>query len=100
MLEHATQLKRLIRPKDLPQYVGMRPTQIRQARKSDAKFPKPIRLNQDGRAIAYIEDEVAEWQAARLAEREATQRTEEAARQADAAASESKASKRRGAKAR
>jgi predicted DNA-binding transcriptional regulator AlpA len=34
------------------------------------EFPKPIKVTPSGRTIAWFEDEVAEWQKARAAERD------------------------------
>ena len=69
MLDQPMQLRRLVRPKDLPLYVGLRPTQIAKLRR-EGRFPRAIPLSDDGRAIAFLEDELAEWQRQRIAARE------------------------------
>jgi prophage regulatory protein len=33
-------------------------------------FPKPVKLDPNGRAVGWLETEVAEWQAQRIAERD------------------------------
>jgi predicted DNA-binding transcriptional regulator AlpA len=62
-------LNRLIRPKDLPDYVGLRRTQITELMKI-GEFPRPIPLSDSGRAIAWLDADIAAWQARRLAKRE------------------------------
>ena len=63
-------LNRLIRPRDLPDYVGLRRTQITELVKT-GEFPRPISLSDGGRAVAWLEAEIVAWQALRLAKREA-----------------------------
>lgn len=60
-----TQLNRMIRLADLPQYVGLQRTQIDQLIAA-GEFPKPIKLSDTGRAKAWLECEVLEWQNARI----------------------------------
>jgi predicted DNA-binding transcriptional regulator AlpA len=62
---HVT-LNRLIRLADLPQYVGLQRTQIDQLI-ATGDFPKPIKLSDAGRAKAWLECEVLEWQNQRIA---------------------------------
>lgn len=61
-------VQRIIRKKDLPQFVGLGVTQIDELMKT-GEFPKPIPLSDHGRAIGWLESELAEWQQARLAAR-------------------------------
>jgi prophage regulatory protein len=61
-------LSRMIRLADLPQYVGLRRTQISELIKSN-QFPKPISLNDTGRAKAWLESEIRDWQNSRIAKR-------------------------------
>lgn len=63
-------LNRLIRISDLPLYVGLKRTQIRELIKA-GEFPRAIPLSDSGRAVAWLEADVASWQAQRLAKREA-----------------------------
>ena len=34
------------------------------------QFPKPVPLNDEGHAVAWVESEISEWQEERIAERE------------------------------
>jgi len=65
-------LPRLIRLADLPQYVGLRRTQIGELVKRK-EFPAPIQLSDTGRAKAWLESEVRTWQLARIAKRRGSQ---------------------------
>jgi predicted DNA-binding transcriptional regulator AlpA len=49
--------------------VGLRSTQIDLLVHTN-KFPKPIKLSPGGRAVGWLESEIAEYQAARIAERD------------------------------
>jgi prophage regulatory protein len=60
-------LQKIIRLADLPNFTGLRRTQI-YALVTAGRFPKPVRLST--RRLAWLEAEVAEWQAARIAERD------------------------------
>jgi prophage regulatory protein len=60
-------LHTVIRLADLPKHCGLRRTQIASL-VAAGKFPKPVKLSE--RRIAWIADEVAEWQAARVAARD------------------------------
>lgn len=61
-------LNRMYRLKELPQFVGLRRTQIAELIRA-GKFPKPIQLSDTGRAIAWLEADLIAWQHARIAER-------------------------------
>lgn len=62
------QLPRLIRLADLPQFVGLRRTQIGELIKS-GQFPKPIPLSDTGRAKAWLESDIRDWQNRRIEKR-------------------------------
>lgn len=61
-------LNRMYRLRDLPQFVGLRRTQIAELIKT-GEFPKPIALSDAGRAIAWLESDLIAWQHARIAVR-------------------------------
>lgn len=64
-------LNRVIRPRELPDYVGLRRTQIGELMKA-GKFPQPIPLSDSGRAVAWLECDLVAWQNARIAARNAS----------------------------
>jgi prophage regulatory protein len=66
-------LRRVLRKAELPQFVGLRRSVIDEMVR-EGKFPRPVKLG--ARAVAWLADEVAEWQAARIAERDAELRDE------------------------
>jgi predicted DNA-binding transcriptional regulator AlpA len=66
-------LHRIIRRRDLPQFVGLQRTQI-DALIASGEFPQPIPLSDSGRAVGWLWDEVAAWQRDRLARRESQPR--------------------------
>ena len=61
-------LYRIVRRRDLPQFVGLQRTQINELIKH-GEFPKPIPLSDTGRAVGWVEDELAAWQRGRIAKR-------------------------------
>lgn len=61
-------LNRLFRPRDLPEFVGLRRTQIGELIKT-GEFPKPIPLSDTGRAVAWLEADLVAWQMRRIAAR-------------------------------
>jgi prophage regulatory protein len=63
-------LFRVIREKELSLYVGLKKTQIAELIKQ-GQFPKPIKLSDNGRAVAWIEGELVAWQAQRIQKRPA-----------------------------
>jgi prophage regulatory protein len=63
-------LNQLIRLQDLPRYAGLRRTVILDLVKK-GQFPRPIKLSDNGRAVAWLESEVRDWQNRRIAKREA-----------------------------
>lgn len=66
-------LNKIIRKRDLPEFVGLQRTQIEQMVEA-GEFPRPIHLNKSGRAIGWVEREVFEWQQSRLAARDAAKK--------------------------
>jgi prophage regulatory protein len=70
MTEHK-QLNRMFRLRDLPQFVGLRRTQIGELIKA-GEFPKPISLSDSGRAVAWLEADLIAWQSTRIASRNMT----------------------------
>jgi prophage regulatory protein len=69
-MNEPNRLNRMYRLRDLPQFVGLRRTQIGELIKS-GEFPKPIPLSDGGRAVAWLEADLIEWQNARIAARNA-----------------------------
>jgi prophage regulatory protein len=63
-------LNRMYRLRELPQFVGLRRTQIGEMIKTGT-FPKPIPLSDGGRAVAWLETDLIAWQNARIAVRNA-----------------------------
>jgi prophage regulatory protein len=61
------QLQRIIRKKDLPDYVGLKRTAIDDAIKR-GDFPKPIQLGP--RAVGWTEEDLLRWQAKKIAQRD------------------------------
>jgi prophage regulatory protein len=64
-------LSRIIRSHELPAYCGLQRTQI-DSLISRGEFPKPIKLSV--RRKGWLETEVLEWQAARIAKRDSDSR--------------------------
>jgi prophage regulatory protein len=64
-------LHKVIRLRDLPNYVGLGRTQVEQLI-SEGRFPKPVKLST--RRIAWLESEIIAWQQDRIAERDRTDR--------------------------
>ncbi len=58
--------QKIIRLADLPDYVGLKRSQI-QALIERGEFPRPVKLS--ARRIAFLASEIAEWQAKRIAMR-------------------------------
>jgi prophage regulatory protein len=69
-MNDTNQLNRMYRLRDLPQFVGLRRTQIGELIKAGA-FPRPIPLSDSGRAVAWLETDIIAWQNARIAARNA-----------------------------
>ncbi len=66
----ARPLYRIIRMRELTNFVGLKRTQIEDLISKD-QFPKAIPLSDSGRAKGWIEDEIIQWQRERLAKRDA-----------------------------
>jgi prophage regulatory protein len=56
--------RRLIRRKDLLLLIGMGRTKVEEMVKA-GEFPKPIKISDRGRAVAWFSDEIVAWQKAR-----------------------------------
>jgi predicted DNA-binding transcriptional regulator AlpA len=63
-----TRLNKMFRLRDLPQYVGLRRTQISELIRA-GEFPKPVPLSDSGRAVAWLEQDLIAWQKVRMAAR-------------------------------
>jgi prophage regulatory protein len=66
-------LQRIVRLRELSQYVGLKRTQIDDLIKK-GEFPRPIPLSDTGRAKGWLESELLVWQAQRLAKRDAARK--------------------------
>ena len=64
-----SELRRFIRKKDIYEFTGLRRTAIEEEIAA-GRFPQPFSLTPGGRAKAFFEDEIIEWQKERLATRE------------------------------
>ena len=67
-MTHSNRLNRMFRLRDLPEFVGLRRTQITELIKT-GEFPKPVTLSDAGRAVAWLEADLIAWQNARIATR-------------------------------
>jgi prophage regulatory protein len=63
------QLHKIIRLADLPQFCGLKRTQIEQLI-AEGKFPRPVKLSAHRKG--WLEAEVISWQQQRIAQRDAT----------------------------
>ena len=61
-------LNRMFRLRELPEFVGLRRTQISELIKA-GEFPKPIPLSDSGRAVAWLEADLITSQKALIAAR-------------------------------
>jgi prophage regulatory protein len=61
------ELNRIIRLAELPQYVGLKRTQIDQLIQ-EGRFPHPVKLS--ARRKGWLESELIVWQQQRIAERD------------------------------
>jgi len=59
-------LQRIIRKKDLSQFVGLKRTQIDDLIKKK-EFPQGVPLTESGRAVGWFEDVLVDWQQQRRA---------------------------------
>lgn len=64
-----SRLQKMYRRTELLELIGLKRTQLAAAVKSGA-FPSPLKLTPGGRAVAWLESDVVEWQSSRLAERD------------------------------
>ena len=65
-MTNSHRLNRMFRLRELPEFVGLRRTQISELIKT-GEFPKPISLSDSGRAVAWLEADLIAWQTARIA---------------------------------
>ena len=65
-------LQRIFRMSDLPNYVGLHKTVIRELIEA-GEFPKSIPLSDSGRGVGWLEDDLIAKQVARIARREKEQ---------------------------
>jgi predicted DNA-binding transcriptional regulator AlpA len=64
----APRLRRILRMRDLPPYVGLHKTQIGELVKA-GQFPRPVPLSDTGIAVGWLEDDIISWQDARISKR-------------------------------
>jgi predicted DNA-binding transcriptional regulator AlpA len=57
----APKLSRIIRKDELPEYVGVERSAI-EAMIEATEFPRPIKVNNSGRTLGWLEDEIIQWQ--------------------------------------
>jgi predicted DNA-binding transcriptional regulator AlpA len=69
MTEQQRRASFVVRKKDLSRFVGLNRTQIEQLI-NRGEFPRGMKVSDSGRARIWTEEEIAEWQQARLAKRE------------------------------
>jgi prophage regulatory protein len=69
-MSEPNRLNRMYRLRDLPQFVGLRRTQIAELIKA-GQFPRPVALSDTGRAVAWLEQDLIAWQTTRIAARNA-----------------------------
>jgi prophage regulatory protein len=62
-------LQKIIRERDLPQFVGLHRTQIAQLI-ADGEFPAPIKLSDSGRSKGWLEADLIVWQRNRITKRD------------------------------
>jgi predicted DNA-binding transcriptional regulator AlpA len=58
-------LNRVYRLRELPAFVGLPRTVIAGMIKA-GDFPQPIKLNESGRAVGWLEQDLVDWQHARI----------------------------------
>lgn len=63
-------LSRILREQEMLTYVGLKKSQVAEMIKR-GEFPGPLKLSETGRAKGWLEDELADWQARRIAARDA-----------------------------
>ncbi len=61
-------LNRMYRLAELPLFVGLKRTQIGEMMKT-GQFPRPVPLNNSGRAVAWLESDLIAWQNSRIVAR-------------------------------
>lgn len=61
-----TAVRRFLRKRDVLNLIGISNTTLHEWVKAKS-FPAPIKLSDDGRAVAWLEDSIIEWQEQRIA---------------------------------
>jgi prophage regulatory protein len=69
-MHDSLQTARIIRMRDLPSKVGLRPSTIYQL-VAEGRFPPPFKLILGGRASGWLESQVDAWLAERSSDRDA-----------------------------
>lgn len=59
-------LIRFLRRDEVERFCGLKRTAIREM-VANGEFPQPVKLNDSGRAVAWLESELEDWQRERLA---------------------------------
>lgn len=73
-MSNPSSLSKLFRLQDLPDVVALKRTQILDLVRV-GKFPKPIKLSDSGRAIAWLESDLIAWQLSRVQLRNGAERS-------------------------
>ena len=61
-------MTRFLRLKKVTEATGLPRSSVYEVMKCDPSFPKPVRIS--ARAVAWLEEEIIEWQRACIAERD------------------------------
>jgi prophage regulatory protein len=59
----------IIRKPELPHFVGLRSSVIADMI-ARGLFPRPVKLNPNGRAVGWLSSEIAAWQKSRISQRD------------------------------
>ena len=65
--QHAAQLHKILRMRDLPNFVGLEDPNFRTGQ--SGQFPKPISLSDTGAAVGWLEADLIAWQASCIGKR-------------------------------
>ena len=66
--QHGKTPRQMLRLKDVVKLCGLSKSQIMEHARHGA-FPRPIKLTDRGRTLVFFQDEIADWQTARAAQR-------------------------------
>ena len=61
--------QRFLRRREVESITGLPRSSLYDLMKA-GRFPRPVPLNDEGHAVAWVESEISEWQEERIAERE------------------------------